>query len=108
MERDMVVKKGNTNPDSKSVKNGQVAAKTTRTKGNENNNAMDKNGNVLPTENSRSKRECQDKRQGLKASVNTDTNTKDAKSLPSNGESVASHLASDGTLYELDGKRIFI
>lgn len=103
MEREMAVKKGNGNCDGK-VKNG--TGKANRGKANDSNSLVDKNGNMLPAEN-RGKREgkCQVRRQGLKSTINTETNRKEAKTLPSSSEIIPNYLSKDGTLYELEGKR---
>lgn len=103
MEGEMAVKKGSTNSDVK-AKNG--GAKTNQGKGSDAiDSLIDKNGNMLPAE-SRGKREekCQVKRQGLKTTINTETNKTETKTLPSSNE-ITRHMASDGTVYQLDGKR---
>lgn len=103
MEREMAIKKGSVNSDVK-VKNG--GGKTNRGKGNDAIDSLtDKNGNMLPAESGGKREEkCQVKRQGLKTTINTETNKTETKTSPSSNE-IIRHMASDGTVYELDGKR---
>lgn len=76
-----------------------VTNKSTRGKSSESSLLLvDKNGNTLPAE-TKGKRDekCQVKRQGIKT-----INTIDSKG--SNTQEITTHIAEDGTVYELDGK----
>ena len=101
----MVFEKGSRRFEGQGKSNGMAGGSRGNRNAIDNGGLVDKNGNVLPPE-SKSKREekCQEKRQGLKTTVNPDANTKETKPLASNGgELLTRYTSSDGTMYEVDG-----